>query len=328
MNAGFMGEGIRADNRLVRLHREAGDAGNHFRGADDLRGVDPRVAAEHVLAGAHRHHDFFQRGIARPLAQAVDRAFDLTRAGLDGGQGVGHGEAEIVMTMHRPHDLIRIGYALDQLGDAFGKLAGQVVADGVRNIDHRGAFLDHRLNDAAEEVQLGTSGVLAGKLHIVDAVAGKAHRPPGRVDDLVGSHAQLLFHVDRAGRDEGVDAPGTRRLDRLEGTRDVLVEGPAQPRHGGILDDFGNRLDRFEIAVGGRRKTGLDHVHTHFFQLAGDAQLLLAGHRCARALLAVAQGGIEYDQVVLSHGALRSIRKNYRRRDFGRMPSREAKAIT
>src|SRR5438874_1209342 len=35
---------------------------------------------------------------------------------------------------------------------------------------------------------------------------------------------------------------------------------------------------------------------------SGDAQLLLARHRGAGALLAVAHGGVEYDQTLLAHG--------------------------
>ena len=36
----------------------------------------------HVVARLQRHDDFFQRGVAGALADAVDRAFDLPRAVL------------------------------------------------------------------------------------------------------------------------------------------------------------------------------------------------------------------------------------------------------
>src|SRR2546425_4469393 len=36
------------------------------------------------------------------------------------------------------------------------------------------------------------------------------------LEHLLGRHAQLLLHVDRAGGDEGVDAPGTLRIHRSE----------------------------------------------------------------------------------------------------------------
>ena len=46
VNAGLVRERIRADDRFVRLHREAGDAGDELRRREDLRGVDPRRALE------------------------------------------------------------------------------------------------------------------------------------------------------------------------------------------------------------------------------------------------------------------------------------------
>jgi hypothetical protein len=42
-------------------------------------------------------------------------------------------------------------------------------------------------------------------------------------------------------------------------------------------------------------------VDAHSLQRPGDAQLLVAGHRGAGALLAVAHGGVENDQAFFSH---------------------------
>ena len=59
--------------------------------------------------------------------------------------------------------------------------------------------------------------------------------------------------------------------------------------------DLGDAVDRIGIAGAGGRKARLDHIHAQFFQLARDAQFLFLGHGCAGALLAVAQGCVEYD---------------------------------
>src|SRR5690606_36999765 len=56
-----------------------------------------------------------------------------------------------------------------------------------------------------------------------------------------------------------------------------------------------------EIAVAGRGKSGFDHVDPHALQVACDSKLLLARHRGARTLLAVAHRRIEDDQT-LFHG--------------------------
>jgi hypothetical protein len=83
------------------------------------------VAGKHVLPGMHRHDDFFQRGIAGALSQAIDGAFDLARARHHGGKAVGHGKTEVVVAMHRPDHLVGIGNALAQLSDPFRILLGQ-----------------------------------------------------------------------------------------------------------------------------------------------------------------------------------------------------------
>ena len=82
-----------------------------------------------------RHDDLFERGIAGPLAEAVDRAFDLARAGADGGQRIGDGQAEIVVAMDGDDRLVDVGHAVAQHGDQRGEFLGHRIADGVRDVD-------------------------------------------------------------------------------------------------------------------------------------------------------------------------------------------------
>ena len=86
--------------------------------------------------------------------------------------------------------------------------------------------------------------------------------------------------------------------ERLGGAVDVLAGGARQAatvEFFTCLDDF---ADGFEIAVGGDREAGFDHVDAHLLEHRGDAQLLLEVHRGAGRLLAVAQGGVEDDDSV------------------------------
>src|SRR6185369_14276688 len=96
--------------------------------------------------------------------------------------------------------------------------------------------------------------------------------------------------------------PGAGALQGVDAALDVAVVGAAQATDGRILDDVGDRAHRLEVAVGRGREARLDHVDAHALQRARDAQLLVARHRGARALLAVAHGGVEDDQVVFTHG--------------------------
>jgi hypothetical protein len=68
--------------------------------------------------------------------------------------------------------------------------------------------------------------------------------------------------------------------------------------------------DGLEVALGGDREAGLDDVDAHLVEAVGDLELLLEGHRCTRALFAVAQGGVENNDAVarcLSGGRVRCL---------------------
>ena len=66
-----------------------------------------------------------------------------------------------------------------------------------------------------------------------------------------------------------------------------------EPADHGPFDLAGDRLHRFEVARGGDREAGLDHVHAQARELLRDLELLLRVERDARRLLAVAQGRVE-----------------------------------
>ncbi len=89
------------------------------------------------------------------------------------------------------------------------------------------------------------------------------------------------------------------RLDRLAGAVDVLHPGAREPGHHRVLGALGDLVDGVEVALRRDRESGLDDVDAHLVEQFGDAEFLLVGHGGARALLAVAQGGVEDDDAVL-----------------------------
>ena len=200
-----------------------------------MLGLDAGVHVEQVLAGLDRHDDLFQRGVAGTLAEAVDSAFHLARTGHHRGQGVGHGQTEVVMAVHGEHRLVGIGDALEQLADGVGVLVRNGVADRVRNVDGACPGVDGSLDDAAEEIDLRAAGVLAGKLHVGAQAARLLHRAHCLLHHLVRLHAQLVLHVDRAGGDKGVDAPGVGAGQRFGSAFDVGIDGARQAAHGAVL---------------------------------------------------------------------------------------------
>ena len=106
VDARFVREGVGADDRLVARRRRVGDLRERPAGGHDLRGVDAGRDAVEVGAGVQRHDDVLERAIARPLADAVDGAFDLPRAAADGGERIGDRHAEIVVAMGGEDDVL------------------------------------------------------------------------------------------------------------------------------------------------------------------------------------------------------------------------------
>ena len=106
MDAELVRERIPADDRLVVLHGKRGRGCHQLRCAGEHRAVDIGPVRHHVVAYLHRHHDLLECGVTGTLADAVDRALDLTDAGPHAGEGVRHCHAEIVMTVHGQARLI------------------------------------------------------------------------------------------------------------------------------------------------------------------------------------------------------------------------------
>src|SRR5205085_554598 len=243
-------------------------------------------------------------GVARALAEAVDGAFDLPRAAeLHRGERIRHRHAEVVMAMHRPDRLARVRHLLADLADEIAELLRHRVAYGVGDVDGGGDFLDHCLQHATEEVELRAAAVLRRELDVGTMLLREAHGKFRLLEDLLRRHAELLLHVQRARGDEGVDAPGAPRLlQRVDAALDVAVVRAAQAADGRILHHAGDGLDGLEVAVRRSREAGLDHVDAHALQRPRDAQLLIARHRGAGALLPVAHGGVENNEAFFSHG--------------------------
>jgi len=64
----------------------------------------PGVEREEILSCTDGHHHFFERGIARPLADSVDGALHLSDAVLNRRQGIGNGQAKVVVAVNAQRD--------------------------------------------------------------------------------------------------------------------------------------------------------------------------------------------------------------------------------
>ena len=264
------------------------------------------AAGEDVGARPHRHHDLLERGVAGALAQAVDRALHLAGAVHHRGERIGDGHPEVVVAVRGPDRLVRVRDAPEQFAEERAPAIRHAVADRVGHVDRARARRDRRLEDAAEEVHVRAHRVLGRELDVVGVLARELDGAHGGLEHLLLAHAQLELHVDRARRDEGVDALPGRGRHGLAGAPDVVVVGARERAHGRVPHGLGDGADGLEVAGARRGEARLDHVDAQPLELLADPDLLVAGHGSARALLAVAHGGVENDQLVL-HGSLREM---------------------
>ena len=203
--------------------------------------------------------------------------------------------------MHGPDGLVTVGNALAQRFDEVAVKLRHRITHRVWHINRRCSLVNHGFKDATQIVNVAAIAVLGTELDIRHQIAGKTHREPGLFQYLLRRHAQLLFHVQRAGGDEGMNTGVAGAFEGFSGARNIAVIGARQRANSGIPDRIGDRLHGLEIAVGACRKSGLDHVHFQTFELACNAQFFIFRHGRAGRLFAIAQGGIKNDQFV-GHG--------------------------
>ena len=296
MDAGLVRERVATDDRLVRLHRVAGQARDQAARARQLRRVDARVQADVGAARAQQHHDLLQRRVAGALADPVDRALDLARARQHARERVRDRQAQIVVAVHRQRHVAQLRHQLVQPRQVRLELVRHRVADGVGDVDRRGALVDRDLHDLSGELHVRARRVHRRELDVVQVLLGVRDRRARLALDVLARGLQLVDDVDVRRRDERVDARAlgvAHRLPRGVDVSDVRARQARDDRRRRLGDLARDALHRLEVARRGDREAGLDHVDAQARQLLGDLQLLGRVQRDARRLLAVAQRRVE-----------------------------------
>jgi len=195
------------------------------------------------------------------------------------------------------HDAVGAGNALPHRAEHGAVLDGQRVPDRVREIDRGRPGGNGRLDHPAEEFQIRAGRVFGRELHVVRIAAGAPDRFAGPLETLVATEPQLALEVQVGRGDEDVHPRSRGRPHRLTSEVDVPVVTARERGDHGTTHRLGNRQHTPPVALRRAREPRFDHVHPQRIQLAGETQLLLGRHRIAGRLLAVAQGGIEDDDV-------------------------------
>ena len=181
-------------------------------------------------ASAHGHDDLFQGAVAGPLADAVDRAFDLAGAAWHGGQAVGDGHAQVVVAVDAQHGLVDAADVLLQVSEwPRAYWLGHGVADRVGDVDGGGAGVDGAFDDLGQEVEFGARRRPRARIRRRrNSSSAPCDAVDGPADDFVLGHHELELAMDGAGGQEDVDAAAFSIADGF-GRRDRCRRGCSGP---------------------------------------------------------------------------------------------------
>ena len=275
-----VGESVLADDRLAPLHVQSAHAADNARGFQNFACVHVRVQfAEDIRPRLERHDDFLERDIAGALADSVDRALDLTRTVLNGGQRVRHRQSEIVVAVHAYDGVVDIADIVLQILDQRAELLRDSEADGVRDIHRGGARRDGGFDDLREKLGFGARGILGREFDILCVRLRQLHTLGGESQDFLVRFLELVLAVDFRRGEKNVDASALAGGFHCGGGGlDVLRHAARQPRNDRASYFRGDALHRLEIAFADHRESGLDHIDIEPRQLAGNLQLLAQVH--------------------------------------------------
>ena len=231
MDARLVGEGIRADDRLVYLDGDPGQRADQAAGRHQALLLDAGPGAPELFgSGSKRHDNFFEGGVAGALADAIHRDFDLARTGANRRQRIGGAQSEVIVAMHRNNAVLDPSTFARQVLDQADELTRRGVTDGIWHVERRGAGLDRRPENLDQVIGIRPGCILAGELDIADERSRECHRFRDPLEHLFPGHPQLVLEVDVGGGDEGVDTRVVGLPHCLGCTLDVAARWRGQVR--------------------------------------------------------------------------------------------------
>ena len=278
VDACLVGKGISTNNCLVLLYQDPGDAGNQPTRPVNLLCTNIRVCAHIIVAGPEGHYHFFQGSVTGPFPDPVDGALHLAGSRLYGSQRVGYSQSKIIVTVNRQDSLVHIGNPVADGGDECPEFIGYSVSHGVRDVDGLCPGLDNSLNDLAQVGHVTSRCVFSRELNVVGVTRRMTDSIHGSLPHLVVGLLEFKLYVDVRGGDEGMDPRFFSLFKRLPGPVNILLAGPAQPCHGGLLHCPCHGTDRLEVAFRGNGEPCLYDIHVHALQLPCHLNLLIQVH--------------------------------------------------
>ena len=293
MYARLVQKRVLAHYGLVGLHVYARERGYQLAGAHELARIQPYVAAVELAARLERHGQLLQRRVARALAYAVYRAFELPHTGAHSGQAARHAQPQVVVAVRRQHYLVDVPHVLAYAAYQLLKLQRHGIPHRVRYVHGGSALAYGRIQHAVEELRLGARGVLGRELHVVGIVARQAHRRTGQLQHLLGRLFELVAHVQIAGGYHNMYAAAAGTGQCLRGGLYVAGHGAAHRADDRLAHRLGHGLHRLKVALAAGGKARLYYLHAQPLELARYLHLFDNVQIDARRLLPIAQRRIE-----------------------------------
>ena len=223
------------------------------------------VVTGRKLGRVCRGHDhFFKGGVPGPFTDAVDGYFRLPGPGIDGRQGVGRGQTQVIMAVYAQNGFVDVGGVGHDVFDQVGKFLRYGISHCIRQIDGGGPGSNGCFKHPAQKIPVAPGTVFSGKLNPVGKGAGIFNRIHCCIDHLITGHIQFVFHMDFRSCNKGMDSGVDRVLDGLPGQVDIIAACSGQCRNFHFLYPSGNLGHRIEISLGGCRKAGFQNIHTQF----------------------------------------------------------------
>ena len=242
MNTGGVSERASPNNRLVRRDRHVANLAHGLAGAPDFVVIDASVHVHNVFAHFDRHDHFFQRAVAGTFTNAIHCPFYLTRAGVDGGDGIAHSQAQIVMGMHGDDGFINIWHAIVQTGDDAGELKRHGVADGVRDVDGSGSGINRGFHYTGQIVNRRAACIFTGEFDVISVVTRAFDHIHRTFNHFIQRTAQLGRNVHGGGGNECMDTESFCNFQGFRGHINIFLYAASQTAHAAVFDGAGDGL--------------------------------------------------------------------------------------
>ena len=306
VDATLVREGRLSDPWLARVVAHVGDAVHELRQLLELGqrlGRHPAQAHLELHDGDHAG----EVAVARALTVAVDHALDVGRAGLEGGDAVGHAQPAVVVGVDADG---RAELALGEGGDP-GDLRRQASAVGVAQADDIGPGLLGGLPGGQRVVGLvleAVEAVLGVVHHGLPVVLEEADRVADHAEVLVGLGAEHLGDMEQPRLAHDGDHRGLgieQHADLLIVLdRHALAAGEAEAGDAGVLPLAAcGLLEELEVLRIGAWPAALDGVDPELIEPLSDPQLVGEREIDALALGTIPERGVvDFDLLWLHVG--------------------------